>query len=230
MSTYHLHIPRTSGVYTREMLPSGVQAASKVVGHRRTLSASAFEKADLISGHYGITPCRYVDKTFTVIRDPNELTFSYIKYISLVKGPYAFNEDHLKKYLYEDSLRNSVTNVLSSFLSRDLDIFKYNSRIGNLPYLANNSWHLRPSEISVESAVQSIENYNIKLFFYGNENLTDAIAEYLDIPANHIPRDKINISPYDVGNLYKKYFSEIEKANNIDNDLYRKLLAGYALP
>jgi hypothetical protein len=229
MSTYHLHIPRTSGVYTREMLLSGVQAASKVTGHRRTLSIDAFSKADLISGHYGITPCEYVDRTFTVIRNPNELTFSYIKYVSLIKGPNAFNEDHLKKYLYEDNLRDSVTNVLSSFLSRDLDIPRYNSRIGNLPYLANNSWHLKPSEVSVESAVQSIENYNIKLFFYGRENLTDSIAEYLGISADHTRREKINGSPDDVSNLYEKYFSEIEKANNIDNDLYRKLLSDYAL-
>ena len=74
------------------------------------------------------------------------------------------------------------------------------------------------------------DTYNIKLFFYGTANLTDAIAEYLGIPADHIPRGKINISPYDVGNLYEKYFFEIEKANNIDNNLYRKLLADYALP
>lgn len=206
------------------MILSGVKVSNRVTGHRRTLSTDAFSKADLISGHYGITPCRYVDKTFTVIRDPNELTFSYIKYISLVKGQNAFNEDHLKQYLYEGSRRKSVTNVLSSFLSRDLDIPRYNSRIGNLPYLANNGWHLEQSEASVESAIRSIKQHNIKLFVYGSEGLTDAIAEYLGISAQHTPREKVNTSPPDLENLYQKYFSEIQEANDVDNQLYRKLI------
>lgn len=224
MSTYHLHIPRTSGVYTREMILTNMQAGSKVVGHRRTLSIDAFRKADLISGHYGVTPCDYVDRTFTVIRDPNELTFSYIKYISLVQGPNAFTEDHLRKYLYEETLRESVTNVMSSFLSRRLDLSNYNSRIGNLPHLANNSWSLEPLEYSVDSALASIEKYNIKLFFYGTHDLTGVIAEYLGVSATSIPRDKINRSPSDVTNLYERYFSEIKEANNIDNDLYARLI------
>jgi hypothetical protein len=206
------------------MILSGIKATNKVVGHRRTLSTEAFNKAELVSGHYGVTPCKYVDRTFTVIRDPSELTFSYIKYISLVQGPNAFTEDHLKKYLYEEPLRNSVTNVLSSFLSRELDIPKYNSRIGNLPYLANNSWHLQLSDVSVDSALDSIERYNIKLFFYGTQGLTDSIAEYLGIPSGGIPRGRINISPFDVTNLYEKYFSDIKEANNIDNNLYAKLV------
>jgi hypothetical protein len=223
MSVFHLHIPRTSGGYIRKMMLQNLEFSSKVVGHYRTLSIEAFDSADLISGHYGRTPAKYADKTFTVIREPNELTFSYIKYLALFKGQDAFNEDHLKRYLYEDNLRESVTNVLSKFLSLELDLPKYNSRIGNLLHMANNSWYLQSGDVSVESALSFIDRHNVKVFSYGSNNMVRFLAEYLNISVHHLPDRRVNVSGPDKFNLYEKYFFDIEKANYIDIDLYKRL-------
>lgn len=224
MSIFHLHIPRTSGGYIRKMMLQNAEFPNKVVGHYRTLSTKAFEDADLISGHYGITPARYVDRTFTVIREPNELTFSYIKYLALFDGPESFNEDHLKRYLYEDGLRDSVTNVLSKFLSLDINLPKYNSRIGSLLHMANSSWYLQPGDVSVESALSFIDKHHVEVFSYGSKNLIESLASYLDISIHYLPDRRVNMSGPDRSNLYERYFSEINKANYIDNNLYKRLV------
>ena len=224
MTTYHLHIPRTSGVYVRNLLTKSHPPEAVVSGHYRTLSISAFNSAKVISGHYGLSPCPFSNKIFTIVRDPHELTFSYIKYLSLFDGPNSFTEDHLKRYLNDDDLRNSVTNVLSKFLSLELDLDAYNKNIHDLLHMANKSWYLKDTDYSVETAMESIEQNNIKVFYYKSEMLYENLAQFLGIPIEDLPSEKINSSPADKSDLYRKYYNEIAEANKIDNLLYERLI------
>lgn len=224
MTVYHLHIPRTSGVYVRTLLLKGRTTEESVAGHYRTVSESDFAKAKTISGHYGLSPCPYADKTFAIVRRPEHLTFSYIKYLSLFNGSNAFTEDHLKRYLNEDKLRDSVTNVISKFLSLKLDLNLYNKNIKDLLQMANNSWYLEKLKYSDQTAIDSIKRNNIKIFHYESESLYKDLAQFLSISEDSFAVDKINASPADRSDLYNKYYNDIINLNSTDNQLYERLL------
>lgn len=223
MSIYHLHIPRTSGGFIRKSILENFYGYS-VTGHYRTIDNYEFEKADFISGHYGLNPCKYVDKVFAVLRSPNELTFSYIKYLALVSGQNNFDEEFLKRYLYDDKLRFAVTNVNTRFLSNDVNLDNYNANIENLMNMANNSWYLENEEVSVERAIDKVKENNIELFFYDSQNLYNSIFDFLNEEFLLMNSPRVNASFMDTDNLYQKYFDEINLANEVDLELYRRVL------
>jgi hypothetical protein len=224
MSIYHLHIPRTSGGYVRKMITNSLNSENNVVGHYRTISENDFKNAEVISGHYGLNPCKFADKTFTILRDPAELTFSYIKYLSLVPGGSEFNEDMLKKYLYEDNLRNSVTNVMTKFLSCYVNIDKYNNFITNHINMANNSWYLENTGSSYSDAINSIKSNQISVFLYDSDNLYSDIAKFLGVDVLESPQKRINESFHDTSGLFEKYFDEIQYENADDYILYEEFV------
>lgn len=224
MSIYHLHIPRTSGGFVRSLLVDSRHFKNNVVGHYRTISENDFENADLISGHYGTNPISFVDKTFAIIRNPSELTFSYIKYLSMVPGGKSFNEDSIKRYLGEEDLRKSVTNVSSQFLSLKLNFESYNENIHDHISMANNSWYLEGKEFSADTAIDSILKNNIYTFVYESTTLYDDILNMLGIRTEVNKEKKVNKSFADETGLYKKYFNEINAANDKDNILYERLI------
>jgi hypothetical protein len=223
MSIYHLHIPRTSGGFTRNLLVNSENFKNHVAGHYRTISEYDFQNADFVSGHYGINPINFVDKTFTIIRDPNELTFSYIKYLSMVPGGELFNEDHMKRYLNEEDLRGSVTNVMSKFLSLEVDLEKYNSNIHDHMNMAKNSWYLKSETYSADIAIENIDRNNISVFLYESETLHQDILKMLEIEERDQPRTRTNISFVDNSGFYEKYFKDIYEANDQDIILYKRL-------
>jgi len=224
MSIYHLHIPRTSGGFVRKIMTDSDKFQNKVVGHYRAISENDFKKADLISGHYGIGPAEVVDKTFTVVRDPNELTFSYIKYLSMIPGGEKFCDDHVKRYLHEEKLRASVTNVLSKFFSLRVDLDKYNSNIHDHMNMANNSWYLEDKKFSADTAIESIKKNNISVFLYESPNLYNNIITLLGIKLDGAFPDRVNQSFKDPSGLYEKYLDDISKANGEDLQLYNRIL------
>jgi hypothetical protein len=223
MSIYHLHIPRTSGGYTRNIIKSAIDDRNSVTGHYRTISDDSFKQASFISGHYGTNPCKFADKTFAILRNPNELTFSYIKYLSLVQGGVQFDEDFLKRYLYEDNLRYSVTNVLSKFLTFEVDLEEYNKNIENHVTMANNCWFLKKDNVSVESVFSSISKNNITTFIYESENVHKKVFDFVGLDT--VPQSsRVNQSFADQRDLYGKYFDEISAANDIDIVVYERML------
>lgn len=224
MSTYHLHIPRTSGGFVRNLLVDSGYFKNNVVGHYRTISENDFKNADLISGHYGINPISFVDKTFAIVRKPNELTFSYIKYLSMVPGGEKFSEDSIKRYLGEENLRKSVTNVSSQFFSLKLNFKSYNENIHDHMNMANNSWYLDGKEFSADTAIDSILKNNIYTFMYESTTLYNDILDMMGLSTEINKNKKVNKSFVDETDLYEKYFNEIDLANYEDNILYERLV------
>lgn len=222
MSIYHLHIPRTSGGFIRKSMLSKFDGHN-VVGHYRRISNEEFKKANFISGHYGLNPCHFVDKTFTILRDPNELTFSYIKYLSLISKTNNFNEDFFKKYIYEDKLRLAVTNVNAKFLSSFVNIDKYNQNIDDHINMAHNLWYLDVKEVSAEAAAEQIKSRNISVLFYDSKMLHEDVSRLFNINVESFQGDRINESFQDTSGLYEKYFGEISLANSVDLELYWRI-------
>jgi hypothetical protein len=89
--------------------------------------------------------------------------------------------------------------------------------------MANSSWYLQSGDVSVESALSFIDRHNVKVFSYGSNDMVRFLAEYLNISVHHLPDRRVNVSGPDKFNLYEKYFFDIEKANYIDIDLYKRL-------
>jgi hypothetical protein len=228
MSIYHLHIPRTSGGYVRELILNSLKPVNTVIRHNNPLVAEEFKTADFISGHYGLNPCNYVDKVFTVLRDPNEITFSYIKFITLVRDQPKFNEDYLKKYLYEESLRKSVTNVMTNFLSFEVDIEKYNKVLIDHIKRVNNSWFLKLEDPSSETAIKNISDKNITTFMYDSPTLYDDIARFVGAESFDYSIDKVHESPIGNDHLFEKYFDELSEANKEDIKLYKAISQDFA--
>ena len=223
MSLYHLHIPRTAGGSARKALLDSGKYKNPVVGHYRTISKNDFLNSDFISGHYGATPFESAASIFTVIRNPIDLTFSYIKYISGVYGPSAFNEELLKKYLYEEHLRASVTDVLTRFICLSTDLEKYNQNINNHLYMAHNTWCLKPSTYSVDLALNVIETKKIAIFSHEQPDLINQILKFAGAETTNIEQKRINASIVDKEGLLESYYDELKLANNIDVALYERL-------
>jgi hypothetical protein len=220
MSIYHLHIPRTSGGYIRRLILNNSSYNKIVSGHHKKIAESDFIEANFISGHYGINPLAFSSKNFSVVRDPCELTFSYIKYLYGAESGQPLPEDHVKRYLYEDGLRESVTNVMSKFLTQRVNFYLYNLNLHDLLAMANSTWHLEGEPYSVEKVLKSISDNNIKLFSYQSKTLYADIAVYLNLEVKNTPTERLNKSIVDIHGLYEKYIDEISKANSIDLDLY----------
>jgi hypothetical protein len=224
MSLYHLHIPRTSGGYIRELILNSLKPEKTIIRHNNPLPKDGFSDADFISGHYGLNPCSYADKTFTVLRDPNELTFSYIKFITLVPGQPEFSEDYLKRYLYDESLRKSVTNVMTKFLSFHVDIEEYNKVLIDHMERVHNCWFLKTEEPSYNEALKNISDRNIKTFLYNSPTLYDDISSFVGVDRFDYSIEKVHESPPANRDLFEKYFDEISAANSEDIKLYEQVL------
>lgn len=218
MSIYHLHIPRTSGGSIRKAIIKSNKYKKIVSGHKEAININNMMTANFISGHYGITPSKYVDTTFTVLRKPNELTYSYIKYLSFSENKYE-NEQSIKKYLNDEFLRNSVTNVISKFISLDLKLEDYNKNITDHIKMANNLWFLNTVDIDKDFVIDSINKNNIHIFFFDDPELYSKISKLLNYEIVE-DSEKINKSYIDDEDLYNKYFDDINIANSLDNSIF----------
>jgi hypothetical protein len=220
MSIYHLHIPRTSGGSLRKEIINNSSFKKILSGHNTKISLDDFKSSSFISGHYGIGPARYSKKTFTILRDPNELTYSYIKYLTFVPDNTVANEKSLVKYLNNKDLSSSVTNVISKFLTLDTNIEKYNSNIHDHITMANNSWFLKQKSFSENDVISSILKNNIKIFYFNDKDLYQNIGNFLNIDIDINRIENLNVSIDEDSHLYEKYFDKINSLNNIDNAVF----------
>jgi hypothetical protein len=154
------------------------------------------------------------------LRDPNELTYSYIKYLTFVTNNTVANEQNLIKYLNDKNLSDSVTNVISKFLTFDTNIEKYNSNIHDHITMANNSWFLKQGSLSKEHVLSSILKNNVKIFYFDDKDLYQNIGNFLNIDLRASRIENLNVSIDEDSHLYEKYFDKISSLNNIDNSVF----------
>jgi hypothetical protein len=126
---YYLHIPRTSGVFIRDkvLFHSEQNQKSFLSTHKINIGLEDFENKDYISGHYGLTPIPYVSTTFTILRDPIERTFSYMKYIWEHFYNYTSMDEAFMFFLTNKNFKEILSNQQSNFLTSQIDINEYNT-------------------------------------------------------------------------------------------------------
>jgi hypothetical protein len=214
MSIYHLHIPRTSGVFVREF---AINKSGKKVfsGHIRELPES-FSNYDFISGHFATTPIKDVDTNFAIFRNPVDLTFSYINYIRDKFHSYLSLEELIEYYLTTNKIESFV-NINSKFLTGEVDMPKYNKNITNLLQMAENCWFVKNYGTEIESIVDTIQKNKTILVDFDNKEKYSRVSEILDIDLNGF---KINESSIIEQNVINKYNNLITDLNMLDLEVW----------
>jgi hypothetical protein len=194
---------------------------TKLLGHGSPISEEAFAKAELISGHFGVEPLNYSKKSFCVIRDPNELTFSYIKNISYKLKINIPFEELINLYLTTKEFSSSVTNLITKSLTGKVDISEYNNYYSNQTIMVDNCWFLKNPLKNYENIISFIEDNNIKVYLYESKDLYKDIFSYINL--NNINIDnyhKVNHTEKEFDYLYDKYFDRINELNYLDKSIY----------
>lgn len=217
MSIYHLHIPRTSGVFIREF---AVKKLNKLIfaGHTQKLPSS-FSDYDIVSGHFATTPIKDTDINFSIFRNPVDLTFSYINYIRDKFYQETSLEDLIEQYLSNEKIYSFV-NINSKFLTGKIDIYKYNKNITNLLEMAENCWFVKNYDTEAKDIIKTIQKNKTILVDFESDHKYATIGQILGIS---IGGNKVNESSVIDQDVINKYYDLITFLNKTDLEVY-----GYA--
>jgi len=226
-SIYQLHIPRTSGVFIRNALRlySEQNNKSLLSGHNFKIEIEDFSKHDYITGHYGLTPIPYASKTFTIMREPAERTFSYMKYVWQALYKYLSMDEAFTHFLTNKEFRKTISNQQSNFLTSNIDLDVYNRNTNNVQGHVLSGWSLITGEIKSESVIESISSNNIDVLFFEDKDLYKNVFNIFELDnfQNIDFANKLNKSIELDIECYKKYYDEILKINDIDIEVYNIL-------
>jgi hypothetical protein len=216
-----MHVPRTSGVFIRNIIADRLNSEAKVLGHGHLLEEGSFANAEFVSGHFGVEPLKYSQKAFSIIRDPNKLTFSYIKHIhARLKMTIPF-EELLNIYLSPSEFSFAVSNLITKSLTGTVDIEEYNKYYTNQIIMVDNCWFLKDHLTDHEDVISFIKDKNIKIYIYESENVYSNILSDNQIDNTDVSGHKaVNNTAKTFDNLYNKYFDKIKELNNLDIAVY----------
>ena len=154
MSIYHLHIPRTSGVFIREEM---IKKTNKLmfVGHRHPIPEN-LNDYEYLSGHFATNPVKFFDTNFAIYREPVSLTFSYISYMRDNFYRHLSIDELIDYYIDNNKIQN-FTNINSKFLTGKMDHFKYNKMITDLQTIAESCWYVTSECNDLQLFVETVQ-------------------------------------------------------------------------
>lgn len=205
-SIYHLHIPRTGGIYVKNQLLEKYQGSNVFASHYSKLEIDNLYRCQYVSGHFGTTPIEYLSNplVFTVLRNPVDRFISYYKYTK----PF-FYEDMLDTWLYDETLSKLHSNTQLKFITNPIDISQYNKNLVNKETV-NNNWFIGQEE-NIDKAKSFIKN-NLILF-------TENLDEYFNT-TGEIRINKSGKKP----EITQIQYDRIVELNRLDIELYEYAL------
>ncbi len=216
MSIYHLHIPRTGGVFIREKIIK--QLDNVFSGHREKLPSS-FSGYDHVSGHFATTPIADVDYNFAVVREPVSLTFSYINYMrDVFYSSWSF-DDLFYFYLETNKIQNFV-NINTKFLTGSTQVDLYNKQLDNLKIMAESGWHVENFESEASTTISIIKNNKTDVIFFEDEDKNNIVCNIYGVKTDNT---KLNSSSDIASDVLSNHYKTIKDLNELDIATYLKL-------
>jgi len=201
---YHLHIPRTAGVFLRNSILKEIKSDSCFVGHGSILNLNNINSYNFISGHFGTSPIINNQFVFSIIRNPVDRFISYYSYTKKI-----LKEDFLDRWLFDEEYYRTFQNTQIKFLTNGIDVDRYNLNLVNSETIKNN-WFIGQND-NLDDAIKFVDS---------NFILT---IENVDVLLNHLQINKF----YDKMNesnqieLPEKYNKRILYLNEKDMELYQ---------
>lgn len=225
MSIYHLHIPRTSGVYIRNnVIP---ELISKKITHfasnRTEIDAKHIAKSKFVIGHFGKMPLKYMDspKVFCLLRDPIDRYISYFKYTTGYITSEKDAKNNLEHWLYGPQ-SETQSNLQSKFLTGSTNIEEFNKHLGNFDAYIDNAWHLEECNLNIENIknfIKEINIYTLENYDVFKKDFSKEVYDQFAIkPFKY--SDKVNESPKIKVDIDKAHLKRIRELNELDYEVY----------
>lgn len=211
IKVYHLHLPRTSGVFLRNTL----KLNNHISGHSFPIKISDFDNAEYVSGHYGVYPSQLANTTFSIFREPVQRSISYFKYIKEHFYQKENINELIENYLVNERLRESVSNLSNKFLTGNIDFQSYNLFINDHKSMVENGWFCQDYAINAKDSIEQIKNRNIDILYFNDPLLYKNIAKIYGIEIFGQPQNASK--DYEVS---KSLIESIKEINNIDMEIY----------
>lgn len=216
-SVYHLHIPRTSGIFIKNHMLHEFKDKNIFATHYKDINLTEIENCYFVSGHFGTTPLRYMKNPllFSILRNPVDRYISYIKYTRDFFNNMT-EKELLNMWLYDENFYNKHINSQIKFILNQIDLSKYNG--SSIRDKVINNWFIVSNNTDIQMAKYIVDNNHI--FTMNNiESLTQNICQILKVnDFRHYSKinesDKFNIK------LNKIQYDRIEHINALDMELY----------
>lgn len=214
MSTYHLHIPRTSGVFIRDEIIKKSDE-NNFLGHTEKIPKS-FIGFKNVSGHFATTPIKDMDNNFSVIRNPIDLTISYINYMRDCFYESISLPDLLEKYILEKTIMNFV-DINCKFLTGHMDIDLYNKNLSDLKIVAESGWYIEGYSLDKNTCIDIINNNETNILIFEDIDLYSKVSNLYNTSHSGI---KTNASSHFEQEEIDPYIDMLTELNSADIDLY----------
>ena len=225
MSIYHLHIPRTSGIYIKNnVLPHLITGGvPHFISNRTHIDPDKISNSKFVGGHFGLMPLDYMNspEVFTIIRNPIDRFISYFKYTT---GRIRMGEEaEEKKYqwLYGESSEVQA-NSQSKFLTGKINIDKFNNGINYLQENVKNHWFIENYSLNLDDILKNID----KFYCYSLDNQNIFLEDFNKALFKNFGfntfkhQDKANCSP-EIGVIFSKQdINRIIELNELDMQVY----------
>jgi hypothetical protein len=215
-SIYHLHIPRTSGVFMRGHLLREFQGKQNFSTHYKSIDSNYIKNCYFVTGHFGLYPIEFMNNpfVFTTLRNPVDRFVSYFRYVH----PLISKEDPnlaFDRWINDESIYVHHSNTQTKFLSNSIDIDRYNSSI-KLDTRFVENWLIGKDE-NINNAKHFLDNNTF--FIMEDNNIYTELHTTLGIK-DFPHRSKVN-GALDIGlEISKKQYARIEELNSLDLELY----------
>jgi hypothetical protein len=217
-SIYHLHVPRTAGMFLKNHLQYQFVEKKQQIHHGKQLINEEISSCYIVSGHYGTYPIKLMSNplVFSVMRNPVERYISYYKYVRYMFPEYE-NNDLLDYWINDERLSSLHSNTHFKNFTGSINVEKFNKNLVN-KYTIEENWLLENYSNNIQDGFDFIDKHHI-FIFDDIKKLTDSICDLLNVkPYKNLY--KFNSSdPKDYG-ITKKQYARIEELNSIDMELY----------
>jgi hypothetical protein len=225
VSIYHLHIPRTSGIYIKNnviphLISNGVE---HFISNRSKIDVEKIKQSKFVGGHFGLMPLDYMEspEIFTIVRDPVERFISYFKYTTGPKRAGKEAEEKLDRWLYGEECEMQ-SNLQSKFLTGKLNIEKFNQDILQFQNTVSSGWYLEGYKLDIKNVISSLEKmkaYTLEELDLFKIDLNKSLLKQFGF-STFKHSDKAN-SSHDIGIKFdKRHINRIEEINLLDMEVY----------